>query len=473
MANPERKYTEQAGTAGKPRGTKAKAKPKKRKPKPIPPVKLRLRTEPLPDTSRVEDLLRDLIGQVEEPRREGPGAPKVLTAVCLWAGLLVCVLRGFTSQTELWRLLTVRGLWSYERADVTDEAVRKRLRQQGGAAAMRKLFERITSLLAQRLEPYAEDLVDFAVEVVAIDQTTLDQVMRHLPELRKVKKGDPALLPGRLSARFDLRRQQWQKVEFTPEPRQNEKVLARAMVAGLPKRSLILFDLGYFAFEFFDWLTQGEYFWVSRMKEKVTYEVVHTHYAQGDVVDALVRLGKYRADRARHLARLVQYRHNGQLRRYITNVLDPRQLPLHRIVELYARRWDIEMAIKLVKRELKLSFLCSGHQEVILQQVWSALILSQIFQALRKEIAGKAGVDVFDVSMALMIRMLPQFAADGVDPVEAFVERGRFGGMIRPARRVKIEAPSIDPDQIIPPPDDLVLERKPRHARRKCTARSK
>jgi hypothetical protein len=337
---------------------------------------------------------------------------------------------------------------------------------------MRKLFEHITVLLAQRLEPYAEDLVSFAAEVVAVDKLTLDQLLRHLPELRKVAKGDPALLPGQLSGRFDLRRQQWQKVEFAPDARQNEKVLARTMVSGLPKWSLVLFDLGYFAFEFFDWLTEHEYFWVSRLKEKVTYEVVHVFHQQGDVLDALVWLGKYRADRAKHMVRMVQYRHGDKLRRYLTNVVDPKQLPLYRIVELYARRWDIEMAIKLVKRELKLSFLCSADQEVILQQVWAVLILSQIFQALRKEIAGKAGVDVFEVSMTLMIRMLPQFAADGVDPVEAFVERGRHGGMIRPARRVKIEAPRIEPDSIIPPPDGLVTERKPRHAHRKCTARS-
>ena len=79
--------------------------------------------------------------------------------------------------------------------------------------------------------------------MVAIDQTTLDAVMRHLPELRKLKNGDPVLLPGRLSGRFDLRRQQWQKIEFTDDAQQNEKVLARRMVEGLAQGSLVLFDL--------------------------------------------------------------------------------------------------------------------------------------------------------------------------------------------------------------------------------------
>lgn len=454
------------------RRAEAKKKKRKRKPKPIAALKLRPSTDPLPELGQVEDTIRDLIDRADEPRREGPGRRKILPALCLWAGLLVCVLRGFQSQTAVWRLLSVRGMWSYPLFEVTSEAVRQRLLQKGGAAALQTLFEQITRLLAARLQPYAEDLVDFAVEVVAIDQTTLDKVMRHLPELRTVKNGDPALLPGRLSSRFDLRRQQWQKIEFTEDAQQNEKVLARRMVESLPPGSLILFDLGYFAFEFFDWLTGRGYWWISRMKNKVTFEIVHVHYQRKDTLDALIWLGVYRADRTKHLVRLVQFRHGSELRRYITNVRDPKLLPLHRIAELYARRWDIEMAFKLVKRELKLHLLWSANQEMVLLQVWAVLIISQVFQALRKEIAGKAGVDVFDVSMTLMIQMIPQFAADGLDPVETFVQRGRFGGMIRPARRIKIKVPRINPARIKPPPEGLLMERTPRYAHRKCESRS-
>lgn len=450
---------------------KQASKQKKPKRKPIPALKLRPSSTPMPELGQVEETLRDLIGRAEEPQREGPGKRKALPALCLWAGLLVCVLRGFQSQLDLWRLLSIRGLWSYPRVQVTDEAVRKRLVQKGGAAALQRLFEHITALLAVRLQPYTEELASFAVGVVAVDQTTLDKVMRHLPELRKLKNGDPGLLPGRFSGRFDLRRQQWQKIAFTEDAQQNEKVLARQMVEGLPPGTLILFDLGYFAFEFFDWLTSGGYYWISRMREKTSYEIVHVHYQRKETLDALVWLGAHRADRARHLVRLVQFRHGSQLRRYITNVRDPKQLPLHQIAQLYARRWDIEMAIKLVKRELKLHLLWSAKQEVILQQVWAVLILAQIFQALRKEIAGKAGVEVFDVSMTLLVRMLPQFAADGLDPVEEFVRWGRFGGMIRPARRVEIKAPTINPARLHPPPEGLVMERKPRYARRKVTSR--
>ena len=40
----------------------------------------------------------------------------------------------------------------------------------------------------------------------------------------------------------------------------------------------------------------------------------------------------------------------GTLYRYVTNVLDPRQLSLRQLAELYARCWDIELGFRLVKR---------------------------------------------------------------------------------------------------------------------------
>jgi len=41
--------------------------------------------------------------------------------------------------------------------------------------------------------------------------------------------------------------------------------------------------------------------------------------------------------------RLVQFRHGAALRRYLTNVRDPRLLPPAELARLYARRWDVEM----------------------------------------------------------------------------------------------------------------------------------
>ena len=129
------------------------------------------------------------------------------------------------------------------------------------------------------------------------------------------------------------------------------------------------------------------------------------------------------------------FRQGNTLRRYITNVQEPSTFSIASMAELYARRWDIEMALKLVKQHLKLRLLWSAKRVVIHQQIWATLIISQILQSLRLEIAHKAGVDPFEVSIGLLVEYAPQYAYEGRDPVKIFVERGRELGFIRPSRR--------------------------------------
>jgi hypothetical protein len=415
----------------------------------------------------VESFLCDLVAQLGlEPTDPTPGRPRILPALALWGGLLVCVLRGFSSQLALWRLLSQEQLWFYPRFPVSDQAVYNRL-ARAGTAPLEQLFAQLSDLLRERLAPYAaRDLAPFATEVVVLDETTLDPVARTLPALRGVPARDHGLLPGKLAGVFDVRRQLWRHLQHLPHPDQNEKVAARELLATVPPGSLILADLGYFSFSWFDDLTDGGYFWLSRLRAKTSYTLIHPFYQHGDIFDGLVWLGAYRADRAKHAVRLVQFRVGATRFQYITNVRDPQQLPLAEIARLYARRWDIELAIKLAKRELGLHLLWSAKPVVILQQVWAVLIIAQILQALRLEIAGRAGVDPFDVSLPLLVAYLPRWAAQGHDPVARAVALGRGMRLIRPSRRLARPTPAIDPADLALPPPDLILERRPRYAHR-------
>lgn len=416
----------------------------------------------------IERFLEDLVWRMEPqaPARRGPGHPQVLPALALWAGLLVCVLRGFTSQLALWRLLSDRGYWFFPRFPVSDQAVYKRL-AQSDTAPLEELFRQVLEVLAERLQVAADaTLAPFATEVVAVDETTLDAVARKLPALRDVPPGDARLLPGKLAGVFDVRRQLWRAVRFIADPHQNEKVAARDVVSTLPPGSLVLADLGYFGFAWFDWLTEHDYFWASRLRAKTSYQVVHRFYEHGETFDGIVGLGAHRADRAAHAVRLVCFRVGPVLHRYVTNVLDPHGLPPLALARLYARRWDIELAVLLVKQHLGLHLLWSAKPAVVLHQVWAVLIIAQVLQGLRLEIAWRAGVDPFDVSMALLVEYLPRYAADGRDPVVCFVEHGRALRFIRPSRRTTIRAPVIPPQELQPLPHGLALVRTPRYAHR-------
>src|SRR5215831_17276828 len=82
----------------------------------------------------IERFLQEMVARMPpDPaeQRRGPGRPRVRPALALRAGLLVCVLRGFSSQLALRRLLTPGHLWSYPRFALSDQAVYDRLAAAG------------------------------------------------------------------------------------------------------------------------------------------------------------------------------------------------------------------------------------------------------------------------------------------------------------------------------------------------------
>ena len=311
-------------------------------------------------------------------------------------------------------------------------------------------------------------LATFATGVYAIDESTLDGIARTLPALRAVPDGDDRLLPGKLITAFDVRTQQFATVLTTDVPRQNERVAARDLVATLPTGSLILADLGYFGFRWFDDLTDDGYYFLSKLRQKTSTSVVHVLSAAGPIRDELVWLGARQADRAKHLVRRIQVPVGRTIQTYLTNVLDPAVLPIAEAVRLYARRWDIELAFKTIKRDLGLHLLWSARWELILTQVWGVLLIAQIASALRAQVAQRAGIDLFDVSLTLLLRDLPRMLGDGKRDILAQLAALPVvkGGYLRPSRRA--HPPLPDPLPITPPPPDLVRIRPPRYAGRKC-----
>jgi hypothetical protein len=143
-----------------------------------------------PTLERIEEFPQEMIKRLEPLQVDpmGRGRPRVLPALCLWGGVIICVLRGWNSQLAIWRLLKDKGLWNYPRFPISDQAVYKRL-EQGGVEPLKQLFGLVSQALEEHLAPYIQSLASFATEVVAIDATTLDQVLRQLPVLRAVPKG--------------------------------------------------------------------------------------------------------------------------------------------------------------------------------------------------------------------------------------------------------------------------------------------
>lgn len=93
------------------------------------------------------------------------------------------------------------------------------------------------------------------------------------------------------------------------------------------------------------------------MPEKTSFEVVQELVVAPLYRDRIVWLGKHRADRAAYPVRLVDLLIAGTWHRYLTNVLDPRQLNARQVWALYVQRWTIETSFAAVKRSLGLAYL--------------------------------------------------------------------------------------------------------------------
>jgi len=433
---------------------------------------------------QLEGFLRSSVSRLPEEAScgaRGPGRPCELSARCLWAAFLVCLLRGLRSQKAVWRVLSLGPLWSFSQSQLTASAIYKRL-DEAGTGPIEKLFEQISGVLMGLVRGLIEQgereatirrLAPFAPDILALDETVLDQVARRLPILRGVAKGAAVLLPGKLVSLFSVRFQQWRRIHFEPDALQNEKVSARLMLTGLAKGTLLLFDLGYFCFKWFDELTDLGFWYVSRLRQASVTRRIHCFYQQGETFDGIVRLGTKKGARPKHDVRLIQFRFRGVLHIYITNVRDPHLLSLHDIVQLYARRWDIECAFLTLKSHLGLALFWSAKTHVLLQQVWGTLIIAQLLQALRLQIAVQAHQDPFDVSLALLIEYLPTVSDYHPDALRLVVTRGKDLGFLRPSSRLRIQTPDLTGVLLVPIPAGLILEQVPNYPVDPGTARNR
>src|SRR6266567_972795 len=400
--------------------------------------------------------------------QKGPGRPALLAGDHLWLALLVAILRNLKGFAGVWRLITWEGIGTFPVLNLTRDGIRKRLLHTN-MKGLQELLTRVSAALLTWTNAYQDQcLAPFATEVFALDQTTLDAVRRQCQDVRGEEKGSPRLMVGKLLGFFDIRRQQWRRIFFRDDVFVNEKHLVEELFGGIQKGTLILADLGFFSFAFFDWIGDLECWWISRVREKVTYEVVHVYVQQENAFDALVWLGAYRSDQAKHLVRLIEFDHAGLRYRYLTNVLDPAQMSMLEAARLYARRWDIEMAFKALKMELGIRIWWSSHQILVVQQLWCAIILAQVLHALHLRVADEAGVDLFEVSIQVLAKLLAHAPARLTDEslISLLVRKGKEQGLIRPSRRYQVIVPVLL-QPYVPAPPDLLLTRKHRYAHRR------
>jgi hypothetical protein len=203
--------------------------------------------------SFLETLLEQLDPCSDTPRRRG--RPAQLSRHHLWLALFNGLLRGEESFTAIWRMLGWEQVGSFAPSNVGAMAVRNRL-LRGGTDDLQRLHQQLGQLLERQLLPEALSLAPFAKEVVALDETTLERLRRLTEDLQEQPEDSEQVQVGQLADLFDLRQQQWVRLELRTDVLANCKVNVLLLLEGLAVGSLILTDLGYFSFPWFDYLTK-------------------------------------------------------------------------------------------------------------------------------------------------------------------------------------------------------------------------
>lgn len=337
---------------------------------------------------------------------------RLLTLPVMVAIIVSLVWRRLAAMAEVQRVLAREGLLWVQPLQVSAQALTKRLDTLPAGVMGELLTEVCTRLQAQPLptwpglEEWAPVRAHFA-QLALLDGSTLEALRKKTQALQQV---DGLALAGRMMVMVEAFSQRPLWHLYTEDAAANDKRFAPQILAAVPVDGLVVFDLGFFSFLWFDDFTAQQKFFVTRLRHKTAYRTLEV-LSQGPYYrDELVKLGQYRSNPCRHPLRLVSVLWHGQWYRYLTNVLDPQHLSARQVCELYRRRWRIEDAFLLTKRVLELAYLWTASPNGIQLQIVATLIFYAVLVNLCHQVAQALQEPLERISVEMVFRALYHFS---------------------------------------------------------------
>jgi hypothetical protein len=155
-----------------------------------------------------------------------------------------------------------------------------------------------------------------------------------------------------------------------------------------PRGSVLVFDRGYYDFEWFKELDSSRIFFITRTKRNLDYRIVSEneirHKDKGVILgDYVVTIGNRQAQKAGlGQLRLIRYYDKEQEREFefLTNnfVWTASDIAL-----AYRERWQIEVFFKFIKQNLRVKSFIGTSPNAVMIQIWSALICFVLLKYLK------------------------------------------------------------------------------------------
>jgi hypothetical protein len=270
-----------------------------------------------------------------------------------------------------------------------------------------------------------------------VDGSTLEALHKKTQTLQ----AQPGLvLAGRVMAMVEAftHRPLWQL--YTEDAAANDKRFAPEILAAVPEGGMLIFDLGFFSFLWFDEFTAQHKFFVSRMRQKTAYRVTQELAQSPYYRDELIEVGLHHSNPCRHPLRLVSVLWHGQWSRYLTNVLDPAQLSARNICELYRRRWRIEEAFLITKRVLDLAYLWKASATGVQLQLYATFVFYLVLLNVCQQVSQNLNEPLDRISVEMVFRAFYRYSraltrGETVDLVTSLVQHARLLGLVKRQRK--------------------------------------
>lgn len=409
---------------------------------------------PLPAVAEIEAELTALLTPAlfapRQLQRRDPRNParlirlraRILTLPVMVALVVSLVWRRLGSIAEVQRVLVQDGLLWVSPLQVSEQALAKRL-DTLPARALAEVFTEVSARLQAQpppqipgLERWTEVCTRFS-RIAMVDGSTLEAI-RKKTQLLQAQPG--LALAGRMMVMVEAftHRPLWQL--YTEDAVANDQRFAGEILAAVPERGLLVFDLGFFSFLWFDDFTDQHKFFVTRLRQKTAYRVTRVFPHGPYYRDEVIEVGLHHSHPCHHPLRLVSVLWRGQWYRYLTNVLDPTQLSARDVCELYRRRWRIEDAFLVTKRVLDLAYLWKASANGVQLQLYATFLFYLVLLNVCQQVAQSLNEPLERISVEMVVRAFYHYSralirGETVDLVAYLVQHAKLLGLVKRQRK--------------------------------------
>jgi DDE family transposase len=277
------------------------------------------------------------------------------------------------------------------------------------------LYEAFLSQVLPQAQPcYASPvhtLREHFHEVWIVDGSRLDAVAKRLKLLWDVRA---QVLPGCLTAFYDLYRGLVRHLAFNADAAAGELPRAIAALAHIPKGTLLVGDRLYGVGAFFAALRERGLFGLCRRNGRQSWrwlcELSKTYIAGGTAWDTLIEV-KGNKDIPTQTLRWLRWRKGRERWEMLTNVVEPQRLSIRDALSLYPWRWKVERLFFDLKEVLNLHRFYTGSPNGVAMQVYAAALVHTAFRIAQGHIAQAIGTQPEEISPA---RFFPRMAAAAI-----------------------------------------------------------